>query len=253
MELSNPQTVHCLGSDQYLAVTCSLALLRHTKETDQQQRVTPTVPERKTEAAAAPIALKTRMKTCAEKLRCQVRERKQIHMEEAVGGRGAAGVSWCLAPSDLLFLRRVHTQTHTQSFVCVSQSPHSIWVCLHLPGAAACGSSACSHLFIQTPAPLSASAQPQGPPQRTFPPPRRCPPEPGMRGGRLTHQRCTALAAGPPSLCWKRVPCCSAAPPSLPGSASPEAPAPPGLPGSTSPEAPAPPSPPGGPRQQSPS
>lgn len=43
--------------------------------------------------------------------------------------------------------------------MCISQSPHSICVRLHLPEPAAFGSSPCSHLFIPTSALLSASAQ----------------------------------------------------------------------------------------------
>lgn len=43
--------------------------------------------------------------------------------------------------------------------MCISQSPHSICVRLHLPEPAAFGSSPCSHLFIPTAALLSASAQ----------------------------------------------------------------------------------------------
>lgn len=80
---------------------------------------------------------------------------------------GAAGVSWCLAPSELLFLRYFHRQTdgwtgaHTESLVCISQSPHSTFFRLHLPVPAAFGSSPCSHLSIPTPALLSASAQAQ--------------------------------------------------------------------------------------------
>lgn len=114
----------------------------------------------KTEAAAAKITLNPKRMTCVKKQSCPVRERKQMHMEEE-------GCCWCqLVPRTL---RSPFSETfphrdgraHTQSLVCISQSPHSIGVGLHLPVPAAFGASPCSHLFIQTPALLSAAAQAQ--------------------------------------------------------------------------------------------